>query len=483
MRPANILVLLLSYVLLVGFYFYIDEDDTILQESDDPVLLELRNLSLKKGEGTIFSFNLQENDEIFVHCPSCESVQRRGDLAMKLTSKADKKSRSIEKKRLDHWVPILESGLHELELRGRKNTILDSIRIYIRPFFEDAWDTTSTFVKVDHVYLEAEKNASKQLRFIMPLEKEDDFRIVLTPNDDASLGELFVAFGELAKRKHERLTLDREGELRPTIKKDTLHAVNLFAKKKGMFSRQKGFYNIHIWKFVEEEEKTADSGGGGGGGGSGGGGGGGEAADAEEDQMAETMKQLQEAIKDLVPDPKDQLALLNRPGDDEGLIFVPARRDAFKRPRVCKAIESTPGAQLWVYWIGVGHDAIAAYTKRLENQLKNQRTLLNLYAKSRFIDNKSDLQVFPRGPFADDIQYAVLDSDNKELFEQGSPNWKPYFGGVGASTNFVSNDFGGLKRQIPDDDLYICLCNNNAYSGLWVYFIYEFYDIEKQEVQ
>ena len=162
---------------------------------------------------------------------------------------------------------------------------------------------------------------------------------------------------------------------------------------------------------------------------------------------------------------------------------VPAKLNYVKTNKIARELEIDESAHYWVFWIGTGDGAEAAYKdKNLRTITDRSKSIFQIFADI-ILKGKSPntslfplVQEYPEG-LSEDIEFAVVDEANKERFMRGEP-YSPY-AQMTSKVN-VTSFFGFAKVPDMKQTLYLCLSNNNRISPVHVNFQFVTFVIEPE---
>lgn len=216
---------------------------------------------------------------------------------------------------------------------------------------------------------------------------------------------------------------------------------------------------------------------------------------------AETTKMIAEMMMEMQKKQEEMLNKKNISTEvyatelEEDLLLEPelnfAKQDLNKQCIELNTFNSN--YNLWFYWVGVGDEAAKAFEEHNEKISKSFRQpLMNAYAEYLYYKYSSDETVKTRSKpnfpeeadfpqyLKEDIEYAIVDYENKRKFENGQRFRKKNVSSKRAKS--ITADFGVCsKPDSTDEILYFCAKNNNKATAVNVHFRYFLIQYEQEE--
>ncbi len=142
----------------------------------------------------------------------------------------------------------------------------------------------------------------------------------------------------------------------------------------------------------------------------------------------------------------------------------------------------------WFYWVAVGENAKETFeleSEKFSRQNGGRKSLIKAKGEYYYYlgdpENQRTNPSFPNrrnysNYFTEDVEYAVVDARNKDLFLKGLRYKQENI----SSSKYVSVDSGwAIAPSNPDTIYYVCFHNNNERTPVQVVFKYFTIDIEK----
>jgi|GEM_PF-3443833 len=433
MKQSLKIVLICTITFIVSIYIYANNTYNLSDETYIETSVTISNVTVSDQNKTAISITLNEGDKIKINCYYCFNML--SDF-LELTLENHHTNQKIDVQ--NDWNMISDGGEYKLVIEAEAFMKIPEISLLIQSESYNFWETSNLYT--ENIYL----TQGEPVIFSM-------FTL-----DNDKLDVRLEAAGSTSKEGIEMLASEQSYSfeyLSPSIAIRPNTEISLtFSVKEGISTDD--YYSI---QFLYTKDEVNE-----GGGGSGGGESVEEEGSEEEEEDGMSPEEMVEMFKLLNSEPPK----VSKNGSDSMEIVVPARRNIIKGSRVCVPIPIVLETHVWAYWIGVENG--------LKDELKKDiPTLLDRYVESKFVDSTSR-DVFPRTSFDDDIEYAIVDQNNKELFETTTDRWKARSSSKGKRLSSVH----GILRT-PREELYLCLCNDNEYSDVVVHFAHGSYDIQK----
>ncbi|MCB0643372.1 MAG: hypothetical protein KDC44_17100, partial [Phaeodactylibacter sp.] len=155
-------------------------------------------------------------------------------------------------------------------------------------------------------------------------------------------------------------------------------------------------------------------------------------------------------------------------------------------PCECQPLNVTFGEpHFWVYWIGVGEEAMERYNereKRFQRKLGQIVSLAQLYGKRIFELGTLSAKLppieayFPTDLDEQSIEYAIVEEAYKDAFLHGEP-FLPIASGLVQKN--VAFDYGNAPVEMGKA-YWLCTRNHYPYSSVSYAFVYETFSVNNQ---
>lgn len=166
-------------------------------------------------------------------------------------------------------------------------------------------------------------------------------------------------------------------------------------------------------------------------------------------------------------------------------VTVPPKKDLINGNRKCLPLNGVMENDIWFFWFGTGSNAKEIFEEKMrENSLSSGKGITNIYSRAFKLRRVISTVNFPNErEFTENIEYALVDDNNRALFMEGKAH-NPYRGlrSPAAKTNFSLFPHEKNPEADSPDELFACFCNHNKYSPMNLYFKYYVGTIEEDEV-
>lgn len=489
---------------------------TSLQPGGLPQTVVIKNIGLSNESPAKFRLNLLENDEVLISFRNSKNeVLSKSGLTYTLTQipaseiasgPADGKAKRID---------IYDSGEYVLEISktDRKDSY---INVYIEKS-KGKWSQGNPPVTIESALIAPpdKNNPNNGITMSWPVEKGGKFNLSGEGKNakglSMSLPQYKIENQTLDKGFSTEIPKDINVEVTFFLDEENLKAKGLKDKVISLFSK-KGSININEFAAIKAQSTPAPKGGGTGSGDSplnskpgkdektGGTGPGSELEkllQMQEDaaKRSEEMAKIQNeamlaALMNLKPVEKIKLELAT--AGEFGTVELPCQFDYSKsKKRLCRSfprVNSISGAYFG-FWVGINkslNDSYLNVEKRLSNANFQKYSPLQMYSNHMYFERGAPEWVYnlpamqlpvpvEEKMVSDDVEIAILNEHNKELFEQDLP-YESYINRTDGSTGQVYI-FG---KAAMTDGLYICACNKNKLSPITMHFKAETYTLNNE---
>lgn len=219
---------------------------------------------------------------------------------------------------------------------------------------------------------------------------------------------------------------------------------------------------------------------------------------AQSDAMKEQQEQ-QEAFFEKFFTVKKELEIVTPLGDNAEINLSPKmalNANDKSNDCSCRKVKWDADATLYIAWIGVGDDIKTAFEEKKAENSKTSMTgaatsmndfiseaIKDAYKDGSFSKLRRDIQdYYPsheqdnyKKYFSEMAEFALVDEENKVRFEQ-KQDYVAH-NGVGG---FIKSNL--TISQPANETMYLCARNNNLYTPVELFFIYQPFKVEETEI-
>ncbi|RMG66599.1 MAG: hypothetical protein D6722_14685 [Bacteroidetes bacterium] len=434
------------------------------------VLVDVRDLSLRKDHPSIFTFQLKRGDSLFAHCPPCLDLEllERNRMEATLSSADGSDIIRLGSSHLRRGFQVRLDGTYKLELATRSNFLnLDTLRILRSPRVFPP-DSGTTVLDVLHVYIGDEDGKDRgNPKYAFSLLAEDSLTIQMRAGSDKA--DIFANFlvevrpeGQSAGATY---SPDGSGTLRIGIAEARRFELAFTLQKKNFWDLSKDFFDIKIVRSTAHDRAPAQPERVGPGG----------TNTGPEPEPPSEEEDLAAVIAALLPQPVPGLQGL---GGNEIRVNVAGREEYTRSNCDCQPLD-LEAADAMVYWMGTGPGAKEEYYQIqsfwAQRSREGELFLLGMYARSILIDQQPNDRLFrrPDGPadlFQESIEMAIVDAAGREVFERGGTVASDWGQSVRAG------QYHNFQPAVYPGEWYVCFRNHNRWTPVDVTFMYELYN-------
>lgn len=431
-------------------------------------VLKVRNLEFRESLETSFIFQFDPLDSLKIRCRGCVEALSEGKLRITYQG-GEGQTIGIGRKRLDTWMPLSSvTGKFGLIFSGVKNVALPELEIIRKSDssrVKPGPDLVPLDVKNLYVNYPADDPDAQKLEFYFDLARKDQITI-LAKTVSSTLDNLVCDW----YKEGEEFDSDIAPFNSPFfIPSDATFYGNYIyefgVKEKG----KENIFNIRVERVPAKIETITDDG-----------------VIIDGDTMSDEMLLLKELIEQLQPEKVKQFECKGIATE----IFdkVPARLNISpgNNNKTCIPImlseecadptETCPECSFWVFWMGVGDEAVNQYKFRdSTRKLITQQGVIEAYAHAVTFMKSTGSGILPVISEGEDVFYAIVNEANKAKFMKAiqlpPANNQP----LGFETKSSGLLISGYKIMPynPGEQLYLCLCNNNELSPVPVLFNFQ----------
>lgn len=429
-------------------------------------VLKVRNIEFREGLETSFIFNFDPQDSVKIRCVSCLQAVTEGKLQVTFQGN-EGQAIGITRTKFDGWLPIYSvTGKFGVIFYGKKNVMINDLEIIrksdsskVRP----GPDLVPLDVKGLFIDGIADDPAAKKTEFYFDLARRDLITI-LAKTVGGDMNNLNCDW----YKEGETFNTDIAPFNSPfNIPPDAAFFGNYIFEFGVKEKSKDNIFNIRLERVPAKIEKPVE-------------------ITADGDTISAENALLMELIKALTPVATPEFDVVGIATQSYNV--VPSRlnfatgnsnRQCFELALSEESADPTgkcPDCSFWVYWIGVGQEAVNQYKFRdSTRKMLTQKGVIEAYANSVKFMKVSGVGIFPVISEGEDVFFAIVNEANKEKFFEA----KRLPPAAGESLGF-SALAAGLQRtgyQIlpysPGEKTFLCLCNNNELSPVPVLFNYQ----------
>lgn len=428
-------------------------------------VLKVKNIEFREGLETSFIFNFDPQDSVKIRCVSCLQAVTEGKLQVTFQGN-EGQAIGITRSKFDGWMPIYSvTGKFGVIFYGKKNVMIPDLEIIrksdsskVRP----GPDLVPLDVKGLFIDGIADDPSSRKTEFFFDLARRDQITI-LAKTVAGDLSNLICDW----YKEGETFNADIAPFNVPFYIPPDAAFFGNYIYEFGVKSKNKdNIFNIRLERVPAKIEKPVEI--------------------IDGDTISAENALLMELIKALTPQVAPEFDVVGLANESYNVVpsrlnFAPGRsnRQCFELALSEEAADPTgscPDCAFWVYWIGVGQEAVNQYKFRdSTRKLLTQKGVIEAYANSVKFMNVSGTGIFPVISEGEDIFFAIVNEANKERFFEA----KQLPPAAGQPLGFATLA-AGLQRtgyQIlpytPGERTFLCVCNNNELSAVPVLFNYQ----------
>jgi len=459
-----------------------------IDQNSNPPFLDIQNVCLNKNKPATFLIFLQKDESIITNF-SLSSNNKQSVLADISTKLIDLKSGEIRSFRSGQNIIVNNTGNFKLEFSANKQIL---INVNITKSNDEESNAKLDVLKVNKCFIEEKKSGKPNFKQTIPLKANDQITISSSDPKASMLACYMPRTGEtfFVKDKPTIEILD-DGNYSIEFYVDRGSVGWLIQAKEGIGLDSKDFYFSDL--IITRSRASAIS----------------SNSQKQESNIKEAFnpsvmlenssKQFKEIMEkgelDAAARNKMMEDLIGILGKKDTLLNtilgvptsimeeVPAKLNYVKTNKIVKELEIDESAAFWMFWIGTGDGALAAFKDKNQKSLNERsKPIFKVFSEKICKAQNLSISTFPLqqeypDEIYEDIEFAILDETNKDRFlrgEQYTPFSELTYG------RGINSSFGFAKVPDQKNILYLCMANNNRVSPVQVSFQLQTFQIEQE---